>query len=104
MPQIRDLPLEIGLCLELRELNLIGNPLDGPFPSSAGRGGEGGVHQAESSTSSPYTWIEAYQGSRGTLFRDHTQKETAVRIGTQTLLSAVWDSMDYNLLGQVIEW
>ena len=71
--------MEIGLCLDLRELNLLGNPLSDPFPpsiSDVGGGGavgggnsEGGGEQGQTrdsarETPGPSTWIQAYQGSR----------------------------------------
>ena len=67
--------MEIGLCLELSHLNLLANPLDGPFPSSivgaaadAGSSRVGGGGAAEDGGNDdapgPSTWQEVYVGPR----------------------------------------
>ena len=100
--------MEIGLCLELRDLDLLGNPLSDPFPPSisgrgggGGSGGEGGQNPDSREIPGPSTWIQAYQGSRMALHHDRTKKDIAIKLGTQSLLSAVRDRMDPTLYGQV---
>ena len=106
--------MEIGLCLELRMLNLLGNPLDAPFASSGSSysGGynsvagmpvieEGDGDGAERDHAFPATWLEAYVGPRLAMCRDPSQRDTAVKLGTRALLEAVRDRLEPGLCGKV---
>ena len=64
-PQIRSMPLEVGLCLELRQLNLLSNPLDGPFPSGSSEAATASPSDVGvDGAAGPSTWHEAYVGPR----------------------------------------
>lgn len=117
--------MELGLCLALKTLNLLGNPLADrlpPAPQSDDQGqGEGedeyeqdfdqdqGADQQVSTRrkgqdqqdSPPPTFLEVYSLGQPHTLEDLTQRDALVRRGTKALLAAVRDRLDEGQCGEV---
>eukprot|EP00798_Chlamydomonas_sp_ICE-L_P004448 gene4448-14599_t len=83
---ISSLPAEVGLCIKLKYLNLLGNPLNGAVPGDSGLA----LHEVY------------YEAEGSPAFLPPKEKDSLVRRGTRGVLSLFRDNLDPGIHGEVL--